>query len=224
MRLLKTLLVLALATMVAMVPVAAQETPSITVNPQGTDGQTIEIQEATIDEQGWIVIHPEGDPGEPDASRVLGTRMIEDGEHNNVDVELANELLQNQSLYAMLHYDDPQDGNFTFLSSGDPPVTVNNSTVVQDFYVVTIPGSAGNRLAEAEQQRIEEQRRADELEEERQQEQQEQEELRNEIDRLEEQLNESNGSTNGGGNGLPGFGPLLALTALVAAYLMFRRR
>lgn len=227
MQITKTAFVLVIATALMAVPVAAQETPSITVNPQGTDGDTVEVQDATIDEDGWVVIHPEGSrSGEFDAGTVLGATFIEAGENGNVDVQLDNELTENQSLYAMLHYDDPADGDFTFLSSGDPPVQVNNSTVVQDFYVVTLQGSAGNQLAQAEQERIEEERRSEELEEQKQEEQEEQEELEEEIDELREQLNESNESDgdDDGGNGLPGFGALVAVAALVAAALLFRRR
>lgn len=226
MRPLKTAFVLVLVTSLLAVPVAAQETPTLTAEPQGTDGDTVEIREATIDEDGWVVIHPEGSSsGEFDAGTVLGATYIESGENDNVDVQLDSELTENQSLYAMLHYDDPADEDFTFLSSGDPPVQVNNSTVVQDFYVVTIPGSAGNQLAQAEQRRIEEERRSEELEERQQEEQQEREELEEDIERLREQLNNTSDSDDGdGGNGLPGFGVLVAVAALVAAALLIRRR
>lgn len=225
MRSVKTALVLVLVASLLAVPVAAQQTPSITAEPQGTDGDTVEIRDATIDRAGWVVIHPRAAGGGPDASTVLGATQIDSGENDNVDVQLDSELTENQSLYAMLHYDDPADGDFTFLSSGDPPVQVNNSTVVQDFYVVTVPGSAGNQLAQAEQRRIEEQRRSEELEERQQQEQEEREELEEDIERLREQLNNTSDSDgDGGGNGLPGFGVLVAVAALVAAVLLIRRR
>lgn len=93
------------------------------------------IPEASIDEAGWLVIHPEASGGGPNGGVTLAERHLEPGTYGSIELSLGETLSEDQTLYAMLHYDDPADGEFTFPSNGDPPVTREGSPLVKPFAV-----------------------------------------------------------------------------------------
>ena len=58
------------------------------------------------------------------------------GEYTGVNMSVAN-ITGELTLFAMLHYDDPADGEYTFSpdKAEDPPVKVNGNTVMKAFRV-----------------------------------------------------------------------------------------
>ncbi|MDY7083335.1 MAG: PGF-CTERM sorting domain-containing protein [Halobacteria archaeon] len=219
--------VLSLVAVSVAVPVSAQDTPSITVEPQGTDGNSVTVPEATLNQSGWVVLHPKGLDG-ANPTQVLGKTKIEQGTNTDVKVSFDSELTKNQSVYAMLHYDKPADGDFTFLSnrSQDPPVKyANGSVVVDDFYVVLDDSQSGDQLAELRQEQIEEERQRQQLQERKQNLSERREQIRNEIQQLREQVNNTtNNGSDGGGQGTPGFTLVVALVALLSVSAIALRR
>ena len=103
--------------------------PSVSVSDQQTSGETVTVSSVTIDRAGWLVIHPVGDRGGPAAGTALGATQLQPGTSSNVTVQLDQPLSESQTLYAMLHYDIPDDGKFSFTPSpsDDPPVPVMES-------------------------------------------------------------------------------------------------
>lgn len=94
------------------------------------DGRVVEIPRAEIpDTEGWIAVHADdgGQPGE-----VLGVAPLSAGRNTNVEVELDRPLDSPQRLYAMLHKEDPANGEYTF-PDGDPPVREGGEAVVEPF-------------------------------------------------------------------------------------------
>lgn len=111
-------------------------TPSLEVSAQ-RGGSNVTIESASINRSGWLVIHPEGEGGGPEASVTLATKQLEAGEYTDIKLSLEPGIEQNATLYAMLHYDEPQDGQFSFPQQGDPGVQVDGNTVIKSFNVTT---------------------------------------------------------------------------------------
>lgn len=109
--------------------------PYIEVDDTGAASGTVIIK-AGIDKPGWLVLHAVTLEGEPDTSTVLAaTPLAAAGVYPGFEVTLPAEPAR--SYYAVLYYDDPADGEFTFTSGGtdDPPVKVDGSTVEEAFTV-----------------------------------------------------------------------------------------
>jgi PGF-CTERM protein len=229
-----SIVLLAAAVLVVTAPVAAQsDAVGLEADSQPTNAENVTIKSVSIDDDGWIVIHPEGDQYSPDANQIYGTTYVEAGSHQNVTVNLSSTLLINQSLYAMLHYDDPADGEFTFPndSSEDPPVSTTQPYVerqfygnvsVDHFYVVIGDDTQQNRLiAEREGLEIEEARR-EQVKEQLEEENQQLEESEQDDDQ--ETTQNDSSADDGDEEGQPGFAVVGALAALIAAAALLRQR
>lgn len=111
------------------------------------DGRVVEIPRAEISgTEGWIAVHADdgGEPGE-----VLGVAPLSAGENTGIEVELDRPLDSSQRLYAMIHGEDPADGEYTF-PDGDPPVEEGGEAVVEPFdYELASASADGADLADA---------------------------------------------------------------------------
>ena len=114
----------------------ASVTPAVSVSDQETGGETITVESVAVDRPGWLVVHPAADGG-PDAATYLAAVSLDPGRSTGLEVSLNRSLAEDRTLYAMLHYDDPDDGSFTFAPGrgDDPPVEVDGETVVESFRV-----------------------------------------------------------------------------------------
>lgn len=117
---------------------AAQDTPSISVSDQVSDGSVV-ISSVTSDGPGWVVVR--GVSGGSRPGPVLGQTAVEAGTTENVQVDLNLDLATPQ-LFAVLHADDTNVGTWDFgvESGADAPVSVDDSPVRQLFtaYVIEI--------------------------------------------------------------------------------------
>jgi plastocyanin len=122
--------------------------PLLKVQDQQTNGQTVAIQEVQIDKDGWLVIHPEKEGGGPKGSVTVATKQISGGMHlQNTALQLSEQLSESQTVYAMLHYEDPKDGEFTFPENGDPPVKKDGKPLVKPISL-TVSGGTTTVTAE----------------------------------------------------------------------------
>ncbi|MBL7165568.1 MAG: hypothetical protein ISS55_03680 [Dehalococcoidales bacterium] len=109
--------------------------PYIEVDNTGAGDGTVIIK-ACIDKPGWLVLHMVTLEGEPDTSTVLAsTPLAAAGVYPGFEVTLS--ATPARSYYAILYYDNPADGEFTYIAGGtdDPPVKVDGSTVEEAFTV-----------------------------------------------------------------------------------------
>jgi len=104
--------------------------PSITYEGVLADN-TLTIDSALIDTQGWMVIHADND-GAPGA--VLGFAPLVEGLNENIVVELDEAAT---SVFPMLHYDTGAPGVYEFgtVEGADGPVTVDGNVVVGNLTV-----------------------------------------------------------------------------------------
>lgn len=109
--------------------------PALSVTDQESDGSSVVVPRTTIDQAGWLVIHPEAEGGGPNGGVTLAERRLDPGTYRSVSLALSESISTDQTLYAMLHYDDPADDEFTFPENGDPPVTSGGNPLVKPFSV-----------------------------------------------------------------------------------------
>jgi len=116
--------------------VVAQNTPSIAVKDQVSDGSVV-IDSVTSDGPGWVVVRGVSGGGRP--GPVLGETAVGAGTTDNVRVVLNLDLATPQ-LFAALHKDDTNVGTWDFgaASGADAPVSVDGNPVQQLFKAYVI--------------------------------------------------------------------------------------
>lgn len=116
-------------------PTPTLPTPTLTVRDQKTVGDRIVIEQVSITRTGWLAVRPPAEGGGPNPDVTLGAKRLQPGSHGNLALDLENPIERSGGLYAVLHEDDPPDGEFTFPSRGDGTVTVDGQPVVERFEV-----------------------------------------------------------------------------------------
>ncbi len=114
----------------------AQVTPTVEVESQDVTDYVVTISRIIIDKPGWVVLHPATSEGQPNTAVDLSRGHISiPGEYVDLQLPVIGTLTGERTIFAMLHYDDPFDGEFTFDpgNNEDVPVTVNGEIVVQSF-------------------------------------------------------------------------------------------
>jgi PGF-CTERM protein len=157
-------------------PAAAQDV-SVNAEAQATTGENVTIESVEIDDDGWVAVYSESVDGGPNFDGLVGSAEVEDGENDDVVVETPD-LEENGFYYAVLHYEEESAGEFNYPE--DSEVTVNDSTVQDDFYVAVGTQDILESYAEANQNRRALRERTDSLE--------------SQIDELEESANKLNDS------------------------------
>lgn len=108
-------------------------TPSVTVADQISVNGDVTVAEVVSNGSGWIVIHTdnEGAPGP-----VAGYAHVSDGTNTDVVVDL-DESMVTPVLYAMLHTDTGEEGEYEFgmVEDADGPVIVDGAPVTPAFSV-----------------------------------------------------------------------------------------
>lgn len=105
--------------------------PSISANDQTTDGSFV-VARAVIDRSGWIGVHPSSANGGMKPNSHVGHAKLSAGRHEEVRAAIEPPLDEGGTLYVVLHYDDPADGELTY-PDGDPAVTVGGNPVRASF-------------------------------------------------------------------------------------------
>jgi|GEM_PF-4922237 len=213
---------------------AGSSGPSITFEDQNGSGESVSVRSATLPQKGFVVIN-----GTPNGSQqVLGASYLLDaGTSDNVRIELDQPVSESQSLTAVLYADSNGNGQFDAPSAkgqSDKPIYEGDSqNRVVDIAEISVrgasdagTGTSGNATTSAENgtsaatqtassdagttAAANESGGASNAS------------SGNESDGA---GNGSNGNESGGsGAGGPGFGPVVAVIALLAVALFARRR
>ncbi|WP_210424099.1 DUF7282 domain-containing protein [Halorussus ruber] len=129
------------------------ETASVTINEQETDGEQVVVESVTMPEGGFIAIHDSSVAEAPIASVLGNSVYLEPGTHENVTITLARPITEDQTLVAMPHFDTNDNEVYDFvLSTGelDGPYTADGSVVV-DQANVTVTQETTTTTEEAEE-------------------------------------------------------------------------
>lgn len=103
----------------------------IKTSPQPA-GVVIEVDEATIPVDGWMVIHATRD-GKPVVPDSIGHTRIPKGTSRNIRVPLTEAVKPGDTVITMLHADTDTIGVYEFRTGSvdkDLPVTLNGAVVV----------------------------------------------------------------------------------------------
>jgi len=109
--------------------------PLIELLDEASEGTSISFKVA-IDKPGWLVLHPVAPGGGFDASEeITRAYLSEAGEYAEIAVPVAEALIGDMDAFAMLHYDEPADGTYTFKPGGtdDLPVLVDEVPMMVSF-------------------------------------------------------------------------------------------
>ncbi len=124
---------------------ASMVTPSVTVMDQEIADGALVVAEVISDGAGWIVIHAQAD-GKP--GPILGYAPVTDGANADVRVEV-DAASTTETVFAMLHTDAGEAGQFEFPDGPDAPVKMGDKVVLAPFAVskpAMSDGMAGGAL------------------------------------------------------------------------------
>lgn len=109
-------------------------TPSITAANQESGNQTVIVQQVTLSQNGYVVIHLNR-AGKPD--KTIGhSDFLEAGVYTGITIPVSELSSVENPLFAMLHYDD---GNGTYeFPGGDGPITADGKPVMASLIVTNI--------------------------------------------------------------------------------------
>lgn len=100
--------------LLAQMSIGNGENNSIKIESMKRDGNTLTIDEITIDGDGWLVIHP-FENGAPNGDRVVGRQFLKSGVNRNVSIEVYKGLESGEMMIVMLHRDSNDNGEFDFI-------------------------------------------------------------------------------------------------------------
>jgi hypothetical protein len=116
-------------------------TNALTVADQEADpANEVVIASVTSDVAGFVVIHEDDGNGAP--GPVIGNASVPAGESTDVTVTLDRDAVDGETLHAMLHVDDPADGDYTFDGANGedgPALDADGEVVVEPFEVSVAP-------------------------------------------------------------------------------------
>lgn len=103
------------------------------ISTQNVDGAAVTVPEASISgTEGWVAVYGEEYGGGQPAPEPVGHAPIQEGQNANVEVPLERAVEPEQTLYVVVHAEQPADGQFT-PAEGDPAVTENGDAVSSSF-------------------------------------------------------------------------------------------
>ncbi len=130
------LLLAALVLATAMAGVAAADVENnVEASPQVTLGDNVTVDEASIDGDGFLVIHTESDGDNHTEDSVIAVEELDEGEHEDLLVELDEPLEERQLLYAALYFSG-DEFDFDNASQAERETDEGFEDVEDSFYVV----------------------------------------------------------------------------------------
>lgn len=100
---------------------------------QNVSGAAVTVPEASISGTGgWVAVYGEEYASGQQAPEPVGYAPLGEGRNANVEVPLERAIEPEQTLYAVVHAEQPADGRFT-PAEGDPAVTENGEPVESSF-------------------------------------------------------------------------------------------
>ncbi|MFC6722200.1 DUF7282 domain-containing protein [Halovenus amylolytica] len=142
------------ATSLGMTTAAAQEgTATVEFSDQSTDGTTVVVDSTSLPEGGFITIHDSSLADGDAIGSVRGTsEYLESGDHEGIEVELDDPLVEDDTLIAMPHRDTNDNQTYDFVDAEgeeDGPYTADGGPVTDDA-AVQVEGDAAVLMSDQE--------------------------------------------------------------------------
>ncbi len=112
--------------------------PAVVVDDQTADpSDVVTVLAAVSDGPGFIAVHE--DDGEGGFGGVIGvSALLSDGVNANIRVTLERDVVGGETLFAMLHADDPANGVYEFPENGDVPIFDGQGIIAPPFIVSVV--------------------------------------------------------------------------------------
>jgi hypothetical protein len=93
----------------------------ISVDDASRAGNVLEFAEVQIETDGWLVMHPFED-GKPNGDKYVAATFVEQGENQNVGIEVYKGIATGEQFIVMLHKDSNSNEIFDFVFVDDKNV------------------------------------------------------------------------------------------------------
>lgn len=135
------------------------ETPtgSLMVSDQVLVGEMINVDNVTLNQSGWVVVHATNAAGDgPQVPEIISEPvLLNAGSNDDVKITLSNpdQLSNGDRVWVMLHTDDGMSGEYEFDGSNgfDAPIVDSNGDVVVKPLTLTIDNSPSGMLTVTDQ-------------------------------------------------------------------------
>lgn len=124
------------------VELAALPEPALEVDSQMLmQANVVVIKSLVAPIDAWVAIY---DSPAGERANIIGTLKVSAGDAMDVQVTLDRDAVDGETLYAVLHGDDPVDGNFTYTvdPTEDVPLVDENNAEIERAFVVDLPAAA----------------------------------------------------------------------------------
>jgi hypothetical protein len=132
---------------------APMPTGMLTVSDQTLSQNMVRVENVSLDQNGWIVVHASNDAGDgPQVPEIISEPLlVEAGEQSDVMVSLSEgiDLSDGDQLWIMLHTDDGESGSYEFDGANgfDGPIVDSEGNVVVTPITVSAPSiTASNQV------------------------------------------------------------------------------
>lgn len=120
-----------------------EPTGDLVVEDQMLENNMLTISNVTMNESGWVVIHRDNEAGGPLVPEIISEpKMVAAGDAMDVMVELKAgvEVMDGETLWAMLHTDDGVIGTYEFNGTNglDAPIMDANDNIVTKSFKVSV--------------------------------------------------------------------------------------
>jgi hypothetical protein len=122
-------------------PPVIDPTGSIMVEDHSLMNGMVTINNVVISDDGWLVIYRDnvGAVG----TEIIGYTHIDAGTHDDVTVELDEDVVDGETLWAALHVDDDDDGEFDWDGSTGTDVPIRTGVAhVAESFIVTVDSNS----------------------------------------------------------------------------------
>ena len=123
-----------------------EPTGGLVVEDQTLTNNMLTIDNVTLSNDGWLVIHRDNGNGGPMVPEIISVpKMVQAGETSDVMVQLEEgvEVQDGETLWAMLHTDDGVIGTYEFNGTNglDAPIMDEMDNIVTDSFMVSVEGA-----------------------------------------------------------------------------------
>lgn len=128
-----------------------QSGSAITFDDQESSGESVFIQSATLPQSGFVVIYDSSRSGNETEQVIGASYPLSAGTSDNIRIPLDEPMNGSKSLTAVIHTDSNGNDQFDYVSSNgqqDPPLTQGDRRIV-DIATVSVQGEASAEQTDA---------------------------------------------------------------------------